>query len=618
MDLADRAVDGAVSAERRPVSSDAPAVADLAGRPSRFPEDSIAEGGKVLMPKWRPHALTGAALLLMAVLFFARLGDLPLIDPDEGRNAEVAREMAQAGAWVVPTYNAIPYLDKPALYFRAVALSFTFFGRSEATARLPSALSATLLAVMMFAFCRRVYGERAAALTVIVLATTPLIIGFARLVIFDMPLALFTTAAILAGYRAEEDPPSACRRWLLCGAASSAVATLIKGPVGFLVPVAVLTVFHLVERRPRAILRMLAPRNLVLFFAIVLPWFLALVYTHPEFLRYGLVEESARRFLTRSFRRTEPVYYFGPVLLLVFYPWSALLPEAALIAWRNRGRWMRADRFLILWAVVVVVFFSLSQSKRPGYILPAIVACAALTARLFDHALAESEGRAIRLVLRGTMWIALLSTAAAAALSLNLGRPDRLQALLGFESNEFGRLQPDLGVLVVSVLVVALAAFAVRLRGDARLALAVFALPAVLFLSVGFGTAARYAEASSSRALARAIPPLPPGTIIACLECFAVGLPFYVGEPVIYITERGRGGLTSNYVRYRLKRGATWPDTLVRLGDREQWLSRQTASVYVLTKKHARSLLEDIARRRDVPVVEVRRGWWGALVPPPA
>ena len=200
---------------------------------------------------------------------------------------------------------------------------------------------------------------------------------------------------------------------------------------------------------------MLAPRNLVLFLAIVLPWFLALVSTHPEFLRYGLVEESARRFLTRSFRRTEPVYYFGPVLLLVFYPWSALLPEAALIAWRNRGRWMRADRFLILWAVVVVVFFSLSQSKRPGYILPAIVAFAALTARLFDHALAESEGRAIRLVLRGTMWIALLSTSAAAALSLNLGRPDRLQALLGFESNEFGRLQPDLGVLVVSVLVVA-------------------------------------------------------------------------------------------------------------------------------------------------------------------
>ena len=215
------------------------------------------------MQRWQPRALTGVAFLLAAVLFFARLGDLPLIDPDEGRNAEVAREMAESGAWVVPTFNAIPYLDKPALYFRAVALSFSAFGRSETTARLPSALSAAVLVVMMFAFCRRVYGERTAALTVLVLATTPLVIGFARLVIFDMPLALFMSAAILAGYLAEEDAEPARRRWLLLGAASSAVATLIKGPVGFLVPGAVLAVLHLVERRPRAILRMLAPVNLL-------------------------------------------------------------------------------------------------------------------------------------------------------------------------------------------------------------------------------------------------------------------------------------------------------------------------------------------------------------------
>ena len=140
------------------------------------------------MQAWRPRALTGAAFLLAALMFFARLGELPLIDPDEGRNAEVAREMAESGAWVVPVYNAIPYLDKPALYFRAVALSFSAFGRSEATARLPSALSAAALAVMMFAFCRREYGERAAALAVAVLATTPLVVGFGRLVIFDMPL----------------------------------------------------------------------------------------------------------------------------------------------------------------------------------------------------------------------------------------------------------------------------------------------------------------------------------------------------------------------------------------------------------------------------------------------
>src|SRR5262245_25287871 len=475
------------------------------------------------MQTWQVRALTAAAFLLAAVLFFARLGELPLIDPDEGRNAEVAREMAESGAWVVPVYNAIPYLDKPALYFRAVALSFGAFGRSETTARLPSALSAAALVVMMFAFCRREYGKRAAALAVAVLATTPLVLGFGRLVIFDMPLALFTSGAILAGYLAEQGDGGARRRWLLVGAASSAIATLIKGPVGFLVPGAVLAALSLVERRPRAILRMLAPLNLLVFLAIALPWFAALAYGHPEYVHYGLVEETLHRYLTTRFRRTEPIYYYAPILLVALYPWSALLPEAVVTAWRSRTRWTRTDRFFIVWAVMVVLFFSSSQSKRPGYILPGVIALAVLIGRLFDRALAEPTGRTSRLILRGTVGVAILSAGAAGALSLNLAGPDRLQALLDFESNEFSRLQPDVGLLVASLLGVAVAAFGARLWRDVRLALAVFVLPAVLFLSVGFGTAARYAEASSSRGIARAISPLPPGSQVACLECFAVG-----------------------------------------------------------------------------------------------
>jgi 4-amino-4-deoxy-L-arabinose transferase-like glycosyltransferase len=361
---------------------------------------------------------------------------------------------------------------------------------------------------------------------------------------------------------------------------------------------------------------MLAPWNLLVFVVIVVPWFAALAYEHPEFIHYGLVEESLRRFLTTRFRRTEPVYYYAPVLLVALYPWSALLPEAVLAAWRSRTRWTRADRFFIVWAVTVLVFFSSSQSKRPGYILPAVIALAVLVGRLLDRGLAGPDGRVARLILRGTVVVAILSAAAAGALALNLAGPDRLQALLDFESNEFSRLQPDVGMLVSALLAVTAAALAARLWRDVRLALVVFVLPAVLFLSVGFGTAARYAEASSSRALARAIAPLPPGAQVACLECFAVGLPYYVGQPVIYITQRGRGGLTSNYVRYRLQHDAAWPPVLVRLDDRTRWLESQTVPVYVLAKDHSRPLLDEIAASRKLTVVALRPGWWGALVPP--
>src|SRR5262249_20910749 len=272
----------------------------------------------------------------------------------------------------------------------------------------------------------------------------------------------------------------------------------------------------------------------------------------------------------------------------------------------------------IVWAATVVVFSSSSQSKRPGYILPGVVALAVLVARVFDHALTRPDGGAARLVLRGTIGVATLSAAAAGALSLNLARPDRLQALSALGRSGFSRLQAGVGTLAAPLGGVAVAALGSRLWRDVRLALVVFALPAVLFLSVGFGTVARYAEASSSRGLARAMAPLPPGSRVACLECFAVGLPFYVGQPVVYITQRGRGGLTSNYVRYRLQRDANWPAVLVPLEDPTRRLHRQTPPLYVLAKDHSRPLLDDIANARGVTVAALRPGWWGALVPPAA
>jgi len=223
---------------------------------------------------------------------------------------------------------------------------------------------------------------------------------------------------------------------------------------------------------------------------------------------------------------------------------------------------------ILVWAAVVVLFFSGSQSKRPGYILPAIIALAVLTARLFDHALTHPDGRAARLALRGALGVALFSAAAAGALSLNLLEPGRLQALLRFESNEFARLQPALGTIVLSLLGMTAAALAVQLRRDVRLTLPVFVLPSVLFLTIGFGVAERYADASSARRLARALPALPAGTVVACLECFSVGLPFYLGRPVVYITQN-EDGLTSNYVRYALRRGRRWPTVLVHLDERD-------------------------------------------------
>jgi len=360
--------------------------------------------------------------LAVAVVWFAlcfRLGHLSLISPDEGRNAEVAREMKESGAWLVPTYNGVDYLDKPAFYFKTVALSLAAFGNNETAARLPSAVFGLALVAMSFAFCRKIHGIRCGLLAAIVIATTPLFLMNARTVIFDMALAFFVCGAIFAGYLAEEAEDGARRKWYLPGAAAAGFATLVKGPIGFLIPVLVLLVFNRVEGRRGAWRRLFAPLNLLVFFAITLPWFVGLCRAHPDFLHYGLVEESFQRFTSaKTFHRSQPVYFYLIIVAVMFFPWSLLLPEAALAAWRQRKTINRADRLCVVWAVLTVVFFSISQSKLPGYILSVTVASGILVARLFDAALANPEGRAARLLCRAVVPFGLVCLLAAMAIAV--------------------------------------------------------------------------------------------------------------------------------------------------------------------------------------------------------
>ena len=555
--------------------------------------------------------------LVAAVCLLGRLGSLPLIQPDEGRNAEVAREMQAAGAWLVPTYDGLPYLDKPAFYFRLVALSMTAFGRNETAARLPSAVAALALLALVYGFCRRAWGARAAALAVLVAGTTPLVVAFARIVIFDMVLALCVTAAILAGYHAEELAGAARRRWYLAGAACSAVAVLTKGPVGFLLPLLVLGPFHLLDRNRAALRRLFAPLNVALFLAIVLPWFLGVAHQQPDFPYYGLVEESLHRFTTSAFHRTAPWWYYAPVILAVLFPWSMLLPEAVAAAWRSRAAWSRADRLLVVWSVVVVLFFSISQSKLPGYVLTAVVALGMLVARVLDLAWERPGGRAERLVLRGTVALAVIAAAAAALLAAGHATAGGLPALLHVRGGDLARLEPATLPLLWSMAALAAVAAAGRWRRDLRLVAGAFALPPLLLLTVGFGGARAYAEASSAKGLAQRMPALPATTELACLECLPNGLPFYLGRTLTLITKDG-SETTSNYVIWRLRRETEWPRGVVRLGDLDGWLAGRTHALFVLAAEGHRPALDSLAARATGAVGEVAPGWWGASVPAPA
>ncbi len=551
-------------------------------------------------------------------MLFGRLGGLALISPDEGRNAEVAREMSQSHSWLVPTYDGLVYLDKPAFYFKTIALSFSLFGESEGVARLSSAFFGFSLLVVVFLFCRRVYDQRTAMLAMLIVATTPLYIVFSRYVIFDMTLAFFVSSTIFACFLAEECEERQRNRWYLIAALSAGIATLIKGPVGFIVPTLVIAIFNGIEGRLGVMKRAFALRNWIIFFAVVLPWFVGLSVLRPDFPYYGIMRESVARFTTTEFHRTAPFYFYAPIIAGTFFAWSLLLPESIVAAWQKRKRWSRADRLLVVWAIVVVCFFSISQSKLPGYILTAVMALGILTARVFAMALDNGAGRAARILWHGTIPLLLLSALAALFLGIIAFNPDILKSRLTSKHEIFDLFIPTILPLALSFGVVALLSMCALWTRNTRLIFAAFISFPLLLMTVNFDLLALYAQTRSSRSLAESIPTtLPPATELVCLECLPNGLPFYLKRLVTVITRDGNE-LTSNYVVFTLNSGKPWPEGVVPVTQWQHWLATRNHPIYLLAKKDRLAQLKEIALERGVEVVDLGSNYWAALLPTPA
>jgi len=568
-----------------------------------------------LIPQSEAAWILFALAIVWTALFF-QLGKLPLLQPDEGRNAEVAREMAASGAWLSPSYNGIAYLDKPAFYFKTVALSLAMLGDNEAAARLPSALFGLALLGLVYIFCRHVHGSRCAILAVIIIATMPLFVVNARTVIFDIALACFVSPAIFCGYLAEAREGKARRNWHLAGALAAGLATLVKGPVGFLIPGLVLLVYYRVSGVRGFGKRFFAPVNLLVFFGVTLPWFVGLSLQHPDFPYYGLIEESFHRFTTVQFHRTQPFYFYGLIVAGLFLPWSIILPEAAVTAWRNHWFKSPADRLCLVWAVVVVIFFSLSKSKMPGYILSVTVACGILAARFFEQALAHPDGKPARIAGRGAVGFASLSLLVAMAALYMSFHSSLLAKPFGLTAAKAQGLGPHFIVLAVLLLAFAALAGLARFRRSAGLVFITFALFPPLLFALNLTTINVVFDAKSARPIAQAMPVLSPQTEVLCLGSFPAGLPFYLQRTVTLATTDGRE-LTSNYILYRLRTDRQWPANLVPLNAVGPWVAARHHPVYLVAHAIDRGKVEDLAGLQKTNIQQLTPVYIGVLLPVP-
>jgi len=340
-----------------------------------------------------------ALLLLVCALFFFRLGATGLFDADEPAYAGAAREMLQRGDWVTPYFNGQPRFDKPILFYWLILFSYRLFGITEFAVRLWSALAGLGLVVLLWRAARRWVSGDAALWTGVAFSTNLLTALLARAAVTDMLLTFFVTAAILAGLRALEEPESG-NRWPARGMwAAMALAVMVKGPVGLLIPAMALGGCLVVLREVRAGLRRLFLwEGPVLFLAIAAPWYaLALSANGWAFIEGFVIKHHVTRYTGVISSHAGPLWFYLPVVLVGFFPWSGFLPSAlwrAVQAARGRRAGTAGERLAVAclcWLAGLFVFFSLAGTKLPSYLFPAFPAMALLAGS------AISNGKLIRL-----------------------------------------------------------------------------------------------------------------------------------------------------------------------------------------------------------------------------
>ena len=323
---------------------------------------------------------------LLAIGWFATIQVRPMLDPDEGRYAQIPREMLASGDFITPRFNDLKYFEKPPLQYWATAGVYALFGFTEWTSRAWAVGLGFACLPLIFAWTRRLYGDDAALTAVGALGVSPFFLVIGHLNLLDAAFTFWLTAAVLAFVLAQTAPPggTAERRAMLAAWALAALAVLSKGIVVGVLAGSALVLYALIARDAQTWRRLHLSKGLALFGLVAVPWFLLVSLRNPSFPGFFFVHEHFTRFLTTVHQRVEPWWFFLPLLLAAVLPWLVPLARAARAAWTaapaSAARTpFRPLRFLLIYAAVILAFFSASGSKLAPYILPMVPVLAVLT-----------------------------------------------------------------------------------------------------------------------------------------------------------------------------------------------------------------------------------------------
>ena len=523
-------------------------------------------------------------LAFLAVLWLAMLPLRPLFNPDEGRYAEIPREMLAGGDWIIPHLNGLAYIEKPPLQYWATALFLDLFGDNEFAARLYTALSALGAVLAVGLVAKRLWGGSAGFRAAAMLAGTLLFVILGQLLTLDMSLTLYLTVALAAFLAAQSGAAAGrpSRGWMLIAWAAIGLGVLTKGLVAAAIPATVLVLYSGYSRDFVPWRRLHAAAGLPLFLAITVPWHWLAARRLEDFLEFFFVHEHFARYLTPSADREEVWWFFGVVFLLGSLPWTLSALRALFLDWPRPGerRGFDATLFLKLWVWFVCVFFSLSDSKLIPYILPAMPAAVLLIASLPETILVRDLSRTAIVTVAIAIGLALLCVWAPG----HLPASDRSAYFLALERPlaEVALLLAVSGLYVLS-----------RRRRDGT--------DSAMFLGAGWclagllamRAASAVAPIYSGAAIARAFPDVPREAPIYSIATYDQTLPFYWGRTVTLVSYRGE-------LDYGLKRdpGAEIPTVAQFV---ERW-TEESSGFAVMEKPMFDELVS-----RGVPMREVAR-----------